>query len=215
MAILASIISHSGPAGVWPGVRPGAVPGCRRLAMRTLGPACLGVTHNTQGTTQIRHHQELALIIVMRVMTTRALQLTRAIQFDAARQATGIYQLSILSRKRLRVSKGNRMIITEILAQTIWATGHVGRTQHRDGQIRIHNFAQGYRPIVATQAQNGRTRRLAGHGMRGTAGIWRIGKTRIVAVPKGTARTGVMGGMTKNTDTIFVTGPDTAWTGRR
>ena len=75
------------------------------------------------------------------------------------------------------------MIVTEILAQAVWPTGHIGRSQHGDRHVRIHDLAQGYRTVVTTQAQDRRARRLTGRGMRGTAGIRRIGEARVVPVP--------------------------------
>jgi len=204
MTIAAGVVTDRRQRAVRPGIGRSAVPGRTRLAVGGLRLAGLQVAARAELRTDVRHDEESAEVVAVRVMAGGALQLGAGFALDARRQRGWRLQLTILGRERARVAKRHGMVVRQVGADEAGSRRHCCYASgHRDIGRLADDLAQRDGAVVAAQAHQRMTGRLARLRDRGRTRIGHVRCGWSIAVPERRCRSRGMRRMAKDADPVL------------
>ena len=125
------------------------------------GPTDRNVAVGAQRRCLIRLHQEVAVLIVVGIMTGRALETPRLIQLDRSVQQRGVYELSVLCVQPLIEGEGDRMVIGQISPDMCRACRESPAARREQNFVRAaSDHAKRHGSVVAAEAEFGGARGL-------------------------------------------------------
>ena len=127
-------------------------------------------------------------------------------EFDRSRQGCRITQLAVSCRQGGGVGERHRMIVTEISLQ-IGGTGSRNSPHSTDKRNRLTaliKHTQGNGAIMAAQTKARGPGWLARLGMEGGGGVQIVGCPSHFPAPQRHFRAGMMGGVAKDADPLFI-----------
>lgn len=144
-----------------------------------------GVAVETKGRGGIVLNEELAVLVVVRVVAGGALHLLVVIQVDLAPQSRRISEFAFSGGQGGVIAEGNGMMRREVGAEAAAAHRQSSRSgAHGDGSRAISDHAEGNGTIVAAQAEPGSAGWLADSRFEARAGIRLIDGGRHLAIPQ-------------------------------
>lgn len=161
------------------------------------------MTGHAQCPERIRTNQKIAEYIAMRIVTRGALKVAVPIQSDFRRQRLRRYELTVRRRNTGGVGETNGVIIRKIRSQIRHSRRHVITSHHSYLIGSTQNAPQRNGAIVTAQTQFGCTGGLAGKRVERTRGVYRITRSRQLAIPERSHPLGVVRSVAKNADLRF------------
>ena len=133
-------------------------------------PVVVGMAREAQGGGGIVHHKKFSVLIVMRIVTGRALHLAAVIEPHFVFQRRGIFQFAIRRGEVRIVHEGDRVRLRQVRPEIARAGGH-GRdvALHGNGCAAAVHQSQRDGSVMATQTSLGGAVGLTDCGVQGRA----------------------------------------------